>query len=161
MTRELQWGRARELQKEGGGKRNQKYIENEKRPVVEQERSEQKHGYVETGEYLWDKFVLLLSAAKSAEQGDLDWGNWWLQVWEIMKCRNSRTGRCAEVRGWDVSHPQGGWKPVTAVRETLAEAWVEIMSVEPLGSCGAVRIKQSDETLERDRVSFSSFFDVV
>lgn len=75
MTREFQWGRARELQNEVGGKRNQKYTENEKRPVVEQERSEQKCGYVERWEYLWDKFVLLLSAAQTAEQGDLDWGN--------------------------------------------------------------------------------------
>lgn len=68
-------GQGKELQNEVGVKRNQKYIENEKRPVVEQERFEQKRGYVERWEYLWDKFVFLLSAAKSAEQGDLDWEN--------------------------------------------------------------------------------------
>ena len=41
---------------------------------MEQERLEQKLGYVERWEYLWDKFVLLLSAAKTAEQGDPDLG---------------------------------------------------------------------------------------
>lgn len=34
MTREFQWGRARELQNEVGGKRNQKFTENEKRPEL-------------------------------------------------------------------------------------------------------------------------------
>lgn len=42
---------------------------------MQQERSEQKLGHVERWEYLRDKLVLLLSAAKTAEQGDLDWGN--------------------------------------------------------------------------------------
>lgn len=38
---------------------------------MEQESSEQRLGYMERWEYLWDKFVLLLSTARSAEQGDL------------------------------------------------------------------------------------------
>lgn len=127
--------------------------------VVEQERSEQKLGYMERREYLWDKLVVLLSAAKTAEQGDLDWGNWWLQVWEITKCRKSRTrGQRWEDGTWNMSHPQGGWKHATAVREILAEVWVENMSAEPLGSCGAVRIMQSDETLKGTGFSFLNFF---
>lgn len=41
---------------------------------MEQGRFEQKLGYLERWEYLWDKFMLLLSAAKTTEQGDPDLG---------------------------------------------------------------------------------------
>lgn len=42
---------------------------------MEQRRFEQKFGYVERWEYLWDKFLSLLSAAKTADLVIQTWGN--------------------------------------------------------------------------------------
>lgn len=75
ITRGLEWGRAREYQNEAGGERNQKHTEIAKRPA-----SWSKGGLSRSldmpiwGYPKWGKFVWLLSAAKIAEQGDLDLG---------------------------------------------------------------------------------------
>lgn len=159
ITRGLEWGRTREYQNEAGGERNQKHIEIVKRPESWSKGSLSRSLDMSIWEYAkWGNFVWLLSAAKTAEQGDLDLGKP-LQVWEVMKCKKGRTRGCMEVRGRDLQnitsfhiHP-----PVKTTThyccqwDTSKGRSTEYESPDPLRSCGVVSIKRSDEMLEGDR----------